>query len=78
MSEINSGASSWLTLAAAPTFAMMALTTGFFSGGPGYMLCSTGPAPHLSGMVPMYVLMGAFHLPPWLKLISRRFIRNVR
>jgi hypothetical protein len=81
MSEINSGASSWLTLAAAPTFAMMALTTGFFSGGPGYMLCSTEPAPHLSGMVPMYLLMGACHLPPWLKLItdrSRRFIRNRR
>jgi hypothetical protein len=26
----------------------------------------------LSGMVPMYVLMSAFHLAPWLKLISSR------
>jgi hypothetical protein len=26
----------------------------------------------LSGMVPMYVLMSAFHFAPWLKLISRR------
>ena len=32
MSEIHSGAS--LPLAAAPTFAMMALTTGIFGGGP--------------------------------------------
>jgi len=23
-------------------------------------------------MVPMYLLMSAFHLPPWLKLISGR------
>jgi hypothetical protein len=81
MSEIHSGASSWLTLAAAPTFTMMALTTGFFSGDPGYMLCSAEPAPHLSGMAPMYLLMSALHSPPWLKLISdrsRRFIRNRR
>ena len=37
------------------------------------MLCSaaehTSP---LSGMIPMYVLMSAFHSPPWLKLISSR------
>jgi hypothetical protein len=25
----------------------------------------------LSGMVPMYALMSAFHFTPWLKLISR-------
>jgi hypothetical protein len=81
MSEIHSGASSWLTLAAAPTFATMALTTGFLGGGPGYMLCSAEPAPHLGGMVPMYLLMSAFHSAPWLKLISDRsrcFIRNRR
>jgi hypothetical protein len=23
-------------------------------------------------MVPMYLLMSAFHLPPWLKLVSRQ------
>jgi hypothetical protein len=28
----------------------------------------------LGGMVPMYLLMSAFHLAPWLKLISRRRI----
>jgi hypothetical protein len=78
MSEMHSGASIWLRLAAMPTFAMMALTAGFFGGGPGYMLCSADPAPLLNGMVPMYLLMSAFHSPPWLKLISgrsRRFIR---
>jgi hypothetical protein len=37
------------------------------------MMCSAahGVSP-LSGMVPMYVLMSAFHSVPWLKLISRR------
>jgi hypothetical protein len=28
------------------------------------------PMSALSGMVPMYVLMSAFHVAPWLKLIS--------
>jgi hypothetical protein len=34
-------------------------------------MCSAahGASP-LSGMVPMYVLMSAFHLAPWLKLVS--------
>jgi hypothetical protein len=26
----------------------------------------------LSGMIPMYLLMSAFHSPPWLELISSR------
>jgi len=66
------GAAGWLGLAAAPTFAVMALLTYVF-GGDADMMC---PAAHgmlsLSGMVPMYVLMSAFHSAPWLKLISRR------
>ena len=63
----------WLCLAAAPAFAMMALLTGVLGGGPPDMLCSTaqGASP-LSGMVPMYLLMSAFHSAPWLKLISSR------
>jgi hypothetical protein len=37
------------------------------------MLCSAAPdASPLSGMVPMYLLMSAFHSAPWLKLISGR------
>jgi len=67
------GAADWLCLAAAPAFAMMALLTGVLGGGPPDMLCSTaqGASP-LSGMVPMYLLMSAFHSAPWLKLISSR------
>jgi hypothetical protein len=60
----------WLSLAAAPVFAVMALLTGVFGGGPVDALCSVAGAPLLSGMVPMYLLMSALHLSPWLKLIS--------
>ena len=64
------GAGDWLYLAAAPTFAIMALLTGVLGGSPD-MLCSAAQdASPLGGMVPMYLLMSAFHLPPWLKLIS--------
>ena len=67
------GAADWLCLAAAPTFAIMALLTAVLGSGPLAMLCSDGPdASPLTGMVPMYVLMSAFHAAPWLKLISRR------
>jgi hypothetical protein len=67
------GAADWISLAAAPTFAIMALLTRVFGGGPMDMLCSAAhDASPLSGMVPMYVLMSAFHLAPWLRLISRR------
>ncbi|MDI4236157.1 hypothetical protein OZ411_25425 [Bradyrhizobium sp. Arg237L] len=63
-------AADWLSLAAAPTFAVMALLTGVVGGAPD-MLCSQGTSP-FAGMVPMYVLMSAFHLGPWLRLIARR------
>ena len=68
------GPADWLSFAAAPTFAIMALLTSGFGGGPADMLCSTGHASPLGGMVPMYVLMSAFHLAPWLKLVARRGI----
>jgi hypothetical protein len=61
-----------LALAASPTFAIMALLTGAVGGAPD-MLCSAAQdASSLSGMVPMYLLMSAFHSAPWLKLISSR------
>jgi hypothetical protein len=67
------GAVDFLYLAAAPTFAMMALLTGVLGGGSPDMICSAAQdASPLSGMVPMYLLMCAFHSAPWLKLISRR------
>jgi hypothetical protein len=67
------GAADWLCLAAAPTFAVMALLTAVLGAGAPDMLCSA--AQHvfpLNGMVLMYVLMSAFHLAPWLRLISGR------
>lgn len=65
------GLADWLCLAAAPTFAIMALLTAAY-GGPDTM-CMSGPgASMLSGMVPMYLLMAAFHLAPWLRLAARR------
>ena len=70
--NVAAGAIDFLSLAAAPTFAIMALLTGVLGGGPPDMLCSAAQdASPLSGMVPMYVLMSAFHSAPWLKLISQ-------
>jgi hypothetical protein len=63
------GVADWLCLAAAPTFAIMALLTGF--GGQMAMMCGAAPdASPLNGMVPMYLLMSVFHSTPWLKLIA--------
>ncbi|NOJ48323.1 hypothetical protein [Bradyrhizobium archetypum] len=59
-----------LYLAAAPTFAMMALVTGLGGGGSSDALCSNVEASPLAGMVPMYLLMSIFHSAPWLKLIA--------
>ena len=66
------GAADFLYLAAAPTFAIMALLTGVFGGGPADALCSIAGASKLGGMVPMYLLMSAFHLAPWMKLFAGR------
>jgi len=72
-SNAASGAAGWLGLAAAPTFAIMALLTAIRSRNMPDMLCSaTQGASPLTGMVSMYLLMSAFHSASWLKLISRR------
>jgi hypothetical protein len=66
------GAADILCLAAAPTFALMALLTGLAGSASLDMLCATSRhAPLLSGMAPMYWLMTAFHLAPWLRLVNR-------
>jgi hypothetical protein len=60
-------AARWLSLAAAPTFAIMAVIA---AGAPSDMLCAATQGPiSLQGMVPMYALMCAFHLAPWLRLV---------
>lgn len=66
------GAAGGLSLAAAPTFAAMALLSSV--GGDRHdILCAAGDqSSPLSGMVLMYLLMAAFHSPPWLRLISCR------
>jgi hypothetical protein len=71
VATIASSAAHWLSLAASPVFAAMALLTATHDGGPADILCSAvhGSSP-LSGMTPMYVLMSVFHAPSWLKLIS--------
>ena len=71
------GVAGWLALAAAPSFAMMALVMGVLGESEPDILCS---AMHggsmLGGMIPMYLLMSVFHSSPWLKLISRRWMRR--
>ncbi|WP_245334797.1 hypothetical protein [Bradyrhizobium mercantei] len=55
-----------LSLAAAPTFAVMALVAAM---APDDMICGAMQGSFsLQGMVPMYALMCAFHLAPWLRL----------
>jgi hypothetical protein len=67
------GAADWLCLAATPTFAIMALLTGVVGDGKMAMICATAQEPSsLGGMVPMYLLMSAFHAAPWLRLLRSR------
>src|SRR5260370_620195 len=67
------GAVDWLSLAAAPTFAIMALLTSVLGGGARNLFCAAGHnAPPWRGIPPLYVLMSAFLWAPGLKLISCR------
>lgn len=65
------GAGDWLTLAATPTFAAMAVLTSASADSDRLCMAAQDASP-LSGMVSMYLLMSAFHSAPWLKLIARR------
>ena len=65
----------WLSLAAAPTFAIMALLSATTSGGALEEFCSSAGASWLGGMIPMYLLMSAFHSAPWLRLIAKAMSR---
>jgi hypothetical protein len=63
-------AADWLGLVAAPAFAAMALMTVAFGGGTEPICSAHGSL--MSGMIPMYLLMSAFHLGPWLRLMTNR------
>ena len=71
--ELLPGMAEWLCLAAAPAFAVMALLTVLLDDGQPDMICSAAQdGSALVGMVPMYLLMSAFHLGPWLRLVSAK------
>ncbi|WP_137933865.1 hypothetical protein [Mesorhizobium comanense] len=63
------GIADWLCLAAAPTFALMALLSCLQASDASMMCMGASP---LTGMAAMYLLMSAFHLAPWLRVISGR------
>src|SRR5271166_3957378 len=67
----KAGADSLLSFAAAPTFALMALMTATDSE-PQLLCTAVHLGSPLGGMIPMYLLMSAFHSGPWLRLISGR------
>ena len=58
----------WLALAAAPTFALMALAS---AAHPAPAICAMAGGPS-GGMTAMYGLMALFHLSPWLTLTQPR------
>ncbi len=60
----------WLGLAAAPTFGVMALWSALGSGPPDLLCTALQGAPPAGGMTTMYLLMGAFHAPAWLRLLA--------
>jgi len=62
------GAVGWLSLAAAPTFAAMALWT-IGAGNQQDVLCMSSHGAWLNGMAAMYALMTVFHASPWVTLI---------
>ena len=63
-------AADWLSLAAAPAFAFMALMTAYLDGGLAPVCMGVEHGSPMSGMVPMYLMMSAFHSGPWLRLIA--------
>jgi hypothetical protein len=64
-------ASGWIGLAAAPSFAVMALIAATET--PRMAVCAPASAmPAIDGMAWMYLLMSLSHLSPWLTIRSRR------
>jgi hypothetical protein len=61
----------WLHFAASPVFGVMTLLAAFDGGQQDVLCAAMQHASPLGGMVPMYLLMTAFHAGPWLKLMAR-------
>ena len=61
----------WLSLAAAPTFTVMAAVTAILDAKAGGALCGPRPGSPLSAMVVMYLLMAGVHMAPWLRRLER-------
>jgi hypothetical protein len=62
-------AADWLAMAAAPTFAAMAVVTAWAGEGPMAGLCSAVGGGPIGGMTLMYLLMGVFHAGPWMRVL---------
>ena len=72
LADTAHGAARWLGLAAAPTFALLAVFAGISGDRSNEILCAAAQhASPFGGMVPMYLVMAAVHAAPWLKLIAR-------
>jgi hypothetical protein len=65
-------AADWLSFMAAPAFAVMAFMTARLGGGVEQACMGVEHGSLISGMVPMYLMMGALHSGPWLRLIAGR------
>ena len=50
----------------------MTLLTDVFGGQTDILCSAAAHVSPLTGMIPMYLLMSAFHSSPWLKLMSNR------
>ena len=66
------GVADWLSSRGRADLRGHGAADAFSAADPLDTLCSTAPRCTLGGMVPMYLLMSAFHAAPWLKLIISR------
>lgn len=66
----------WLALAAAPTFALLAVVNLLAGDSHAGLLCwQAQPSWVPTGMTPMYLLMAVFHISPWFSLWDRAALR---